>query len=202
MTGDPSRAGEGREIARQSDKAKNPVFSGGTLFIDLDTVLLAQHQGRRGIELGLQADLPAGIERLQQVGGRVVVLVEPPPTDRPGVLATANRLATLHDGLGPQFDSLLIVTCPHVDGEECDCTKPATGLIEYAIREHKLEQRGGWYICADQEGVQMGRLSGLKVIRIGPAGEDHLSAVHRADYEARDLLDAANHIMLEALPSN
>jgi hypothetical protein len=30
-------------------------------------------------------------------------------------------------------------------------------------------------------------------------GLDHLSSVHRPDYEARDLLDAANHILLEEL---
>jgi hypothetical protein len=54
-------------------------------------------------------------------------------------------------------------------------------------------------VGADQEGVVAGRGAGLKTIRIGPVGEDHLSAVHRADYEARDLLDAANHILFEAL---
>ena len=40
---------------------------------------------------------------------------------------------------------------------------------------------------------------GLRTVRIGPLGEDHLSSVHRPDYEARDLLDAANTIMLDAL---
>jgi hypothetical protein len=44
-----------------------------------------------------------------------------------------------------------------------------------------------------------GRGAGLHTVRIGPHGEDHLSLVHRPDYEARDLMDAANHIMIEAL---
>ncbi len=35
-----------------------------------------------------------------------------------------------------------------------------------------------------------------------PCSEDHLNAVHRADYEARDLMDAANRIMLEALTAD
>lgn len=201
-TAGPPRARKSRATEQTSDPAESPIFTGGTLFLDLDTVLLAQHQGRRGLELGLQADLPTAIERLQQVGGRVVVLVDPPPTGRPGVLATANRLAILREGLGAQLDALLVVTCPHADDVACDCAKPGTGLIEHAVREHQLEQHGGWYICADQAGVQAGRLAGLKTIRIGPLGEDHLSAVHRADYEARDLLDAANHIMLDALPIN
>jgi len=57
----------------------------------------------------------------------------------------------------------------------------------------------GWFIGADQEGVQSGRTAGLRTVRIGPAGPDHMSTVHRPDYEARDLLDAANHILIEDL---
>jgi hypothetical protein len=56
-----------------------------------------------------------------------------------------------------------------------------------------------WYVGGDQEGMVAGRGAGLHTIRIGPHNGDHLSAVHRPDYEARDLLDAANHIMIEAL---
>jgi hypothetical protein len=65
------------------------------------------------------------------------------------------------------------------------------------MEQHDLPRRGGWYVSADQEGVVAGRTAGLHTIRIGPAGVDHLSSVHRADYEARDLLDAANHILVE-----
>ena len=45
----------------------------------------------------------------------------------------------------------------------------------------------------------IGRGAGLRTVRIGPLGVDHLSSVHRPDYEARDLLDAANHILVEEL---
>jgi histidinol phosphatase-like enzyme len=180
--------------------AAPPVFSGGPLFLDLDTVLLAQHPGRYGVELGLQADLEAGIKRLRQVGGRVVVLVDPAPVERRNALATPRRLATLQAGLGEALSGLIVVACPHDDGAECQCAKPSAGLIELALRRHHLESHDGWYIGGDQAGVQAGRAAGLRTIRIGPAGEDHLASVHRPDYEARDLLDAANHIMLEALP--
>ena len=47
--------------------------------------------------------------------------------------------------------------------------------------------------------MQQGRAAGYRTIRIGPAGEDYLSTVHRPDHEARDILDAANWILLEAL---
>lgn len=171
----------------------------GAVFLDLDTVLLAMHQGRRGLELGLQADLPEGIERLEQIADRLFVLVDPPPLEGGNGRETARRLETLREGLGPLVDRLTVVSCPHGESWNCDCGKPGHGLIEVAVAEHGASLKDGWHIGGDQEGVQAGRSAGLRTIRIGPAGDDHLSSVHRADYEARDLLDAANRIMLESL---
>jgi hypothetical protein len=180
----------------------NEVAAGGrgpAVYIDMDTVLLSVHQGRRGPELTVQADLDDALQRLSEVADQVVVLVDPAPTEAKRELGTKERLDVLLVGLGQVAEDLLIVSCPHGDGQECDCGKPECGLIEMAIEEHGLSRREGWYICADQEGVVCGRNSGLRTIRLGPSGEDHLSQVHRPDYEARDLMDAANHIMVEEL---
>jgi hypothetical protein len=171
----------------------------GAVFLDLDTTLLAIHQGRRGLELGLQADLEESLERLHQVAERVVAVAYPPPAEGANGRETELRLATLKEGLGVQADRLLIVSCPHGENRSCKCPKPDAGLLELAIKEHGLSRRNSWHIGADQEGVQAGRTAGLRTIRLGPVGDDHLSTVHRADYEARDLLDAANRIMLESL---
>jgi D-glycero-D-manno-heptose 1,7-bisphosphate phosphatase len=171
----------------------------GAIFLDLDTVLIQMHRGKRGLELGLQADLPEALERLAQISDQLFVVVDPPPTEGAAGRETARRLEVLREGLGAHVDRLTIVSCPHGEKHACDCAKPDTGLIELAMAEHGARRRGGWHIGGDQEGVQAGRAAGLKTIRIGPVGEDHLSAVHRADHEARDLLDAANRIMLEAL---
>ena len=180
-------------------RGAEPEAAATSVYLDLDTVLLAMHQGRRGLELGLQADLPESIERLEQIADRLVVLVDPPPLEGGNGRETARRLETLRTGLGPLADHLIIVTCPHGEDWSCHCGKPGSGLIELAIERHGAGPRNGWHVGGDQEGVQAARAAGLKTIRIGPVGEDHLSTVHRADYEARDLLDAANRIMLETL---
>jgi histidinol phosphatase-like enzyme len=169
------------------------------VFLDLDTVLLVTHPGKYGPELGLQADLPEAIERLSEVAGPIVVLVEPTTREHSHGSETRRRVDVLRDGLGPQAGRLTIAMCSHGEDEKCDCAKPGHGLIEQILSENALSRRGGWYVGGDQEGMVVGRGAGLKTIRIGPAGEDHLSAVHRADYEARDLLDAANRILLEVL---
>lgn len=165
------------------------------VFVDLDTVLLATHRGRYGPELALQTDLEEAIGRLAEVARAIVVLVDPPDRENLHRITTAQRLSVLETGLGATLDRLVVTTCPHGESGDCDCAKPGTGLIEHAIQEHQLPNGGGWYICGDQEGVVAGRTAGLSTIRIGPTGEDHLSAVHRPDYEARDFLDAANHIL-------
>jgi len=183
--------------ARPARPNASPVSSTRTVYIDSDMVLLAAHQGRRGIELDIQADVAAGIERLSVVADPIVVLVYPLSPNSPRTTDAA-RLKVLQDGLGATLDRLLVVGCPH-DDHSCGCAKPGSGLIELAMSQYGLPRHRGWFIGADQEGVVSARGAGLNTIRIGPAGIDHLSAVHRPDYEARDLLDAANHILVEEL---
>jgi hypothetical protein len=169
-----------------------------TVFLDADTVLLATHQGRYGPELGLQADLSDAIGRLFEIADRVVAVVDPPSADGAHSLDTQHRLDALRAGIGPGGEKLVVATCDHDSTESCDCAKPGHGLIEAHLdSRHKAEN--GWYVGGDQEGMVAGRSAGLRTIRIGPHSEDHLSIVHRPDYEARDLMDAANHIMVEAL---
>jgi histidinol phosphatase-like enzyme len=164
--------------------------------IDLDTVLLARHREARGSALSVQADIREGLERLAQIADRIVVLVY--PGEQLGRRPEAERLQLLNERLDGSMDEIVAVSCPH-DGNGCDCAKPGSGLIELARRDHGLARHGGWFIGADQEGVQSGRGAGLQTIRIGPEAHDHMSVVHRPDYEARDLLDAANYILIQEL---
>lgn len=167
------------------------------VFVDLDTVLLATHMGKYGPELALQSGLDEPLERLAESAGALVILVNPPEPDSPRSVDTGNRLRALRAGLGLRMQRLIVATCSHGEDGRCGCAKPGTGLIDQVMAEHALKAEGGWYICGDQPGVVSGRTAGLKTVRLGPAGEDRLSSIHRPDYEARDLLDASNHIMFE-----
>jgi D-glycero-D-manno-heptose 1,7-bisphosphate phosphatase len=177
---------------RSSESDRIPIF------IDLDTVLVLTRPGRRAPEVSLQPGVDEGLARLRQVATTLVVLVDPAPPGPPSTPDDAARVAVLRTALGSSTYDLHIVTCTH-GRSACDCRKPGIGLIDQAISQLGISTRHGWHIGGDQESVQAGRSAGLRTIRIGPAGEDHLSAVHRPDHEARDLLDAANWIMLEAL---
>ena len=87
---------------RQSADVETRIdgIRGPTVYLDLDTVLLGIHQGRRGVELGLQADLGEAIGRLAEVAHPIVVLVDPPPAEIRHGLETTKRMDVLRDGLG------------------------------------------------------------------------------------------------------
>ena len=169
------------------------------IFLDLEGVIIETRPGRTDPVYSLRPGADEGLRRLAQITDLLVALVEPPPPDA----SRRNRSLDLLDGMrapmlrgGPQ---LLFVGCPHRPSQTCNCRKPGTGLIQLAIDRYGLPARGGWHIGGDQEAVQAGRAAGLRTVRIGPPSEDHLTAVHRADYEARDLLDAANWILVQSL---
>jgi hypothetical protein len=182
--------------------ATHPMPRGpATVFLDADTVLLARHHGRYGPELAARSDLSPAIKRLFEISDRVVVVLDPPPADGGHNLDTAHRVAALQTVLSADWDRLVVAVCEHGEDGSCSCAKPGDGLIKPRLWPGRRAQ-DGWYIGGDQEGMVAGRGAGLHTIRIGPHGSDHLSAVHRPDYEARDLMDAANHIMVEELSAS
>jgi D-glycero-D-manno-heptose 1,7-bisphosphate phosphatase len=167
------------------------------VFLDLEAVIIERRPGRTDPPYSLRPGAEEGLRRLAQLSPRLVALVEPPPlgTKRPRSIDFLDgvRAPMVHGG-----PELVFVACPHRPDEHCSCRKPGHGLIEIAVARYGIPARG-WHIGGDQEGVQVGRSAGLHTVRIGPPSEDHLNAVHRADYEARDLLDAANWILAGSL---
>ena len=185
-----------------TDPTNNHGQRGPGVLLDLDTVILATHPGKYGPELGVQADLPAALQRLGEVSERIVVVVNPKKNGDGHVMDTDRRIAALRGAIDGQLGDLNVVRCAHGENGSCTCAKPETGLIADAMSKFGIDPRHSWYVGGDQEGVFAGRHAGLHTVRIGPTGQDHLSAVHRPDYEARDLMDAANHIILDALTTS
>jgi D-glycero-D-manno-heptose 1,7-bisphosphate phosphatase len=168
------------------------------VFLDLEAVIIERRPGRTDPPYSLRPGADEGLRRLAQLSSRLVALVEPSPlgTKRPRSIDFLDgvRAPMIHGG-----PELVFVACPHRPEDHCSCRKPGHGLVEIAVARYGIPARGGWHIGGDQEGVQAGRSAGLHTVRIGPPSEDHLNAVHRADYEARDLLDAANWILAGSL---
>ncbi|HEV8516771.1 MAG TPA: hypothetical protein VGQ47_03915 [Candidatus Limnocylindrales bacterium] len=166
------------------------------IFIDLEGALIEVRPGRERPAFSMQPAVDEGLRRLAELTDTIVALVEPAPSGsrpRPSARLVGSRASMVQGG-----PKILFVGCPHTTGR-CRCAKPYPGLIELAASEHGIPLTGAWHITSDALGVQAGRAAGLKTIRIGPHAGDPESAVHRPDYEARDLLDAANWILVQAL---
>lgn len=171
------------------------------IFIDLDGVLVESRHGARRDEFQLRPGVTDGFDRLRDVADPLVVLAEPPEQPLGTSRSAGDPVDFLRSALGEEGEQLLVASCPHESPQDPTdaCHKPESGLVEVARDRYELPADGGWYIAGDKEGVQAGRQAGLRTIRVGPPDDDHRTAVHRADYEARDLMDAATRVMLEGL---
>jgi hypothetical protein len=59
-----------------------------------------------------------------------------------------------------------------------------------------------WLLTADARAVGPARRAGLRVVRIGPRPAGIEADIERPDYEARDLRDAVNHLLVsDAFPT-
>jgi histidinol phosphatase-like enzyme len=89
-----------------------------------------------------------------------------------------------------------MVACRHQRGQPCACRKPSGGLLERARDELGLDLHHAWLI-GDEGDVTAGRAKALRTIRVGPSDTERSGPTVAPDYEARDLLDAANWILLQ-----
>ena len=177
----------------------NAAESGPVIFLDLEGVIIERRPGRADPAYSLRPGAEEGLRRLAQVTERLVALVEPRPLDAPKRPRSVDFLDGIRAPMVTGGPAVVFVACPHAPEDQCNCREPDHGLIDVAVARFRFEPGEGWHIGGSQEAVQAGRSAGLHTIRVGPPSEDHLTAVHRADYEARDLLDAANWILLRSL---
>lgn len=186
--------------------AQKPTSPGGTspidapvVFLDLDAALVElRPSGLPRPDLVLRSNAEEGLRRLRDAG-RVVVLVDPAARDHLLPHQADVRASFARRNLRGALTRVAIFSCRHRPGEPCACRKPGLDLIERAREELSLDLTGGW-IAGDDPDIAAGREAGLRTVRIGPATVGRSGPTLTADYDARDLLDAANWILLsEAL---
>jgi D-glycero-D-manno-heptose 1,7-bisphosphate phosphatase len=95
--------------------------------------------------------------------------------------------------------------CPHLPDAplpeyaiECDCRKPSPGLILKAAADLSLDTNASWAIGDRARDVAAGAAAGCRTIAVDPVPaprepEDFGSS--QPDYRARDLVDAARHVI-------
>lgn len=121
--------------------------------------------------------------------------------------AVERHLAAELAALGAALDGFLY--CPHLPegvneyAIECDCRKPAPGLIRRAVDELGVRTDRAWFVGDTWMDVLAGRRGGCRTIMVGPEARDAatLPEDRRPDVAVRDLLDAARVILAtDAVP--
>lgn len=126
---------------------------------------------------------------------------------------TSDELEKIHKNMtnvlsGKGIKICGIYSCPHLESDNCDCRKPATGMIKRVIEEFPAINLKRSYLIGDSiNDTEAGYRMGIKTILIsascGTTNIDHSNATARKslkknikpDYIKRNLLEAAIFII-------
>ena len=181
---------------------------GGLVFIDKDGTLVENVPYNVDPALiRLSRGAEHAIARLAKAGFRFVVV-----SNQPGValgrfpesalLRVKERLGELLAPLGAELAGFYY--CPHhPEGSvaeyaiQCDCRKPAPGLIERAARELNTSAKDAWLVGDILDDVEAGSRAGCTTVLLDNGNETEwiLTPERRPDYIVRDLDEAADFIV-------
>ncbi|MDO8501409.1 MAG: HAD family hydrolase [Gemmatimonadaceae bacterium] len=147
-----------------------------------------------GVELLTNA--AEGIRTMKNLGLAVIVV-----TNQSGVGRGRYPMSAV-DRVNERVRSLLraedadvdvIYVCPHVPADECDCRKPAPGMVRSAARDLALSPAPVAVVGDKECDIGLGRAVGTSaiLIRTGYGASEELRGV-TADYIVDDLLVAAD----------
>ncbi|MDP3766177.1 MAG: HAD family hydrolase [Nanoarchaeota archaeon] len=85
--------------------------------------------------------------------------------------------------------------CPHKPEDNCECRKPSAKLTEDASQEFKINLKKSFVIGDRKRDIEMGHNAGCKTILVLTGNGMKEKDETKADYFAKDLLDAAKWIL-------
>lgn len=163
-------------------------LAGVTVFLDRDGTLNIDSGYLKSPDaLTVLPGVGAALAKLKQAGARLIVV-----TNQSGLgrgYFTSKDLEAIHHKLrlvladdGVTLDGLYF--CPHHPDDQCNCRKPARGMIDRALTELQVDLSRAYLIGDSARDVELARKVGVQGILVmtGPSGAEAL-----ADLTARDL---------------
>ena len=178
------------------------------VFLDRDgTLNVAPPSGEYVCSPGELELLPGAVEAVGQLkaAGLAVVVVTNQSCIAKGALDEAG-LSEIHRKLGDLLAESggapdLVLHCPHVDADGCDCRKPKAGMWHRAARELGIDLARSYTVGDSARDLEAGRSAGTNVVFVwGNAypGEPERARALGPDMEARSLAGAAGMILSDA----
>ncbi|HEX2912070.1 MAG TPA: HAD family hydrolase [Chloroflexia bacterium] len=126
--------------------------------------------------------------------------------DEAALPAVERKMRTLLQECGVELSGFYY--CPHLPGGsvrryaiDCECRKPAPGLILRAAREYEVDLAQSWFVGDILNDIEAGRKAGCRTILIDNGNETEwlISQERLPHFYAPDLDEAANIILSDRL---
>ena len=146
------------------------LYGHKAVFVDRDdTIVKDVPYCSRPEDLHLFPGAARSIRRLNDAGYLVILV-----TNQSGIgrgYFTEEMLHRIHDKLGADLAAEgarldAIYYCPHHPDDECDCRKPALGMIEKAVAEWDIDLRRSYVIGDGNNDMTMGQSVGCNVFKV------------------------------------
>ncbi len=178
---------------------KKPLKSYPAVFLDRDGVINEEVEYLHEPEkFKLLPGVVEGLKELQNMGYKLIIV-----TSQAGIglgYFTKEDFYKVNKEMFKQFSKEKIIIdkvyfCPHSKKDNCDCRKPAIGMIKRGEEEENINLARSFIIGDKTSDILAGKNAGLKTILVktGHVGNDKEFDV-KADFIARDMVDAVKFI--------
>jgi histidinol-phosphate phosphatase family protein len=144
-----------------------------TLFLDRDGVInkkLERRYVKNWQEFEFMPNALLAIKKLSNKFERIIVV-----TNQQGIgkaIMTIDELSVLHELMkkeivenGGKIDKIYF--CPHLEKENCDCRKPAIGMIKRAIKDFPTLNLKQTFLVGDSPSdIEAGERAGIKTVKV------------------------------------
>ena len=199
-----------RDIEMGLVEARNLSYRQKAIFLDRDGTLNRYVSYiSRPEQIELLAGAAEAVKRINESPYLAIVATNQPVIARgecsfDGMRSIHNRLTTLLGQKGAYLDD--IVFCPHhpdsgFPGEvrelktNCDCRKPSPGMLLKMAEKYHIDLSASFMIGDDDRDIEAGNAAGCHTVYLGEDAE----TAKKAEYSARDLLEAVDFIINEDL---
>lgn len=168
-----------------------PPRAGRCVFFDRDGIVNASPGADKYVTRWEDFNLlPEFVEALRIVcarGYQAVIVTNQRAVARG--LVSAAEVESMHRSLRDlllksySLDLLDVAYCPH-DVGECECRKPAPGMLKAMALKHGLDLAASWMVGDAETDIEAGRCAGCRTIRVN--GDD---AISKADWRVASMKD-------------
>ncbi|WP_018125857.1 D-glycero-beta-D-manno-heptose 1,7-bisphosphate 7-phosphatase [Desulfovibrio oxyclinae] len=170
------------------------------ILLDRDgTVIHDRHYLKDPEEVELLPGAAEGLRKLRRIGYRLAILTNQSGVGRgyyteDEVRACNRRLEELLRKEGVVIDATL--HCPHAPEDNCDCRKPAPGLMYQAAEELGFDPEKAWMIGDKYADIRLGADTGATpvLVRTGKGAKEEARCSDLARYVVDNLKEAADRI--------